>query len=214
MYSIDTNIVIGFLNEHDRLHDCSKSFLNSKGTQKLFLTQSVMVETKTLFLKKYNKALIEINSKLNKQTSIKLNDLSNKNLENFYKLIMSLIDKRKYDQSLFMELRNKGIEIISSLEFAIEKEFGELKTINLSNNQTKEQEEFLKKHEKIVFSDSNDKKIFIEVILISLTQELKEFFTNDKKFYNTSKKIISAEKYDIQFFKIIPNTKKPFFTII
>lgn len=59
-FSLDTNIVIGVVNNKDKLHDISINLLKEKQTDHLLLCFTVLKESQTVLRNRINEIMVEI----------------------------------------------------------------------------------------------------------------------------------------------------------
>ena len=184
------------------------------------MLNTVLDEVRTKYLMYYNQALTKIQATWNTNAvySARKNELSklgkiNHKLQNFYKIILTEIGN-DYSEAKFAELRSNAIKIINNLKPTLEEKLGIINDIQIGDRSNKEQEKFLKKTSKLKFSDSTDKEIFIEFIYTHLEQSLEEFYSNDKRFINQSKR--EAKQHNIigvNFYRLIDTTGEPYYQI-
>lgn len=91
-FSIDTNIIIGIVNDKDRLHDISINLMKDKQKEKLLICQTALKESQTLFKNRINEIMAAIIQFLP-------NFFQNKNL--------SLLDSQILLIEIFKELKNQ-----------------------------------------------------------------------------------------------------------
>lgn len=199
-FSIDTNVIIGIVNDKDRLHDISLNLMRDKQNKKLFICRTALKESQTVFRTRINEIMGDIIQFLpkffqNKQMSLLesqillieiFKELKNRKpkFTNFLKLVYSEIWtflQTDYD----IEKIPHSIEAIISLNF---------KTLSDVKQSTKE----------IYFKDTNDERIFQE-LMTNLTDVIPiEFLSDDDEFINKSKigfeKISNDLKYSNNIF--------------
>jgi len=59
-FSIDTNVIIGIVNDKDRLHDISLNLMRDKQNQKLIICQTALKESQTVFRTRINEIMGDI----------------------------------------------------------------------------------------------------------------------------------------------------------
>lgn len=59
-FSIDTNVIIGIVNDKDRLHDISLNLMRDKQNDKLLICQTALKESQTVFRTRINEIMGEI----------------------------------------------------------------------------------------------------------------------------------------------------------
>jgi hypothetical protein len=69
-FSLDTNIVIGLVNNKDRLHGKSMGLIKERQTDNLILCSTAIVESQTILRTKINEIMVEIIRYLPSVTSI------------------------------------------------------------------------------------------------------------------------------------------------
>lgn len=217
MYSIDTNLLIGLINEEDNLHQMTTCFLKSKGYGSLFILSAALEETKGKFLKYYNDALTDVQYYYNTKNKLPtLDELIGEKpkLGNFYRRILEDLKKEPVELA-FVNLRSKAIRIISTLEERLSDVIGRIEFSPFGSEFNEEQMELIKQLSKINFQDSHDRQIFIEFIATSLIKtELTEFYSNDEKFMIRARE--ATKKVNIQrlfFYHIKPLEAAPFYAI-
>lgn len=220
-FSIDTNVIIGIVNEKDRLHDISLNMMRDKQNEKLFICQTALKESQTVFRTRINEIMGDIIQFLpkffqNKQMSLLesqillieiFKELKNRKpkFTNFLKLVYSEILtflQTDYDiekipsflSQLSLQYSNftlPKLENMHSIEDIISLNF---KTLSDVKQSTKE----------IYFKDTYDERIFQE-LMTNLTDVIPiEFLSDDNEFINKSKigfeKISNDLKYSNNIF--------------
>jgi PIN domain nuclease of toxin-antitoxin system len=59
-FSIDTNVIIGIVNDKDRLHDISRNLMRDKQNEKLFICKTALKESQTVFRIRINEIMGDI----------------------------------------------------------------------------------------------------------------------------------------------------------
>ncbi|MCD6479002.1 MAG: hypothetical protein J7L44_03900 [Candidatus Diapherotrites archaeon] len=207
-------------NKYDRLHRASKTLCKDKGPDVLFLS-TVLAETKTTFLKRYNQALSRIQAIIHSAKSQgdaqrQLNRLLERpsRLINFYKLIINQL-RGDFSAPNIVKLRSNAIKAINNLEVLLEESLGiKLPRYTPSQEPSEEQKAFLNKVASLSFSDSWDKRIFIEFVYVSFETSLEEFYSNDKRFINQARRNYKELKVKkLQFYHLREKETKPFYQI-
>lgn len=186
----------------------------------LFLS-TVLAETKTTFLKRYNQALSRIQAIIHSAKSQgdaqrQLNRLLERpsRLINFYKLIINQL-RGDFSAPNIVKLRSNAIKAINNLEVLLEESLGiKLPRYTPSQEPSEEQKAFLNKVASLSFSDSWDKRIFIEFVYVSFETSLEEFYSNDKRFINQARRNYKELKVKkLQFYHLREKETKPFYQI-
>ncbi|NJD76876.1 MAG: hypothetical protein FIB08_07260 [Candidatus Methanoperedens sp.] len=220
-FSIDTNVIIGVVNNKDRLHDISLNLMRDKQNEKLIICKTALKEAQTVFKHKINEIMVEIiqflpkffqNKKMNLlESQIYLIEVfkalrdQKPGLTNFLNLVY-------HDVSTFLQ-EGHGIEeiplflsqlalqysnlAIPKLESAhpIEASISlNLKTLSGVKSSTKD----------IYFKDTYDERIFQE-LMTNLAEIMPiEFFSDDMEFKEKSEigyaKITNDLGFDKQAF--------------
>jgi len=220
-FSIDTNVIIGVINHKDRLHEISLELMKIRQKEKLFICTTALQESQTVLKTKINEIVVEIIQFLPKfLTPEKLSlleleillieifkeiQIQKPNSANFLNLVHAEIssflqkgnDVEKipfFLTRLSLEYSNRAIsklESIHSLENAINMNFNNLVNVKQLTND-------------IYFKNTNDERIFQE--LMTNLDEVSPivFFSDDHEFIKKSKigyeKISNDLKYSKNFF--------------
>lgn len=224
--SMDTNIVIGLLNEMDRLHEKSLKLVEEKN--KWVVPRSVIKETKTTLKKKLNEVFAEIFPEIKRiariQDHIKLReellkffkDLSKENpyLKNFYWLVYRKIDgyiarRRILDSRMLLYLSELGENMSRIVEPAL-RSYIEYEIMNKSIS-LEEKMDIIERIEKILerkirFKDKNDRSIFFEIMINIRKYKPLTFYTDDDEFLKKGKRayenIVREKMFQESWFKI------------
>lgn len=220
-FSIDTNVIIGIVNNKDRLNDISLNLMKDKQNEKLLICQTALKESQTVFLNRINEIMVEIiqflpkffqNKKMSslesqillieifKELKIRKPELTNF-LDLVYHEILIFLQKGhdikktpSFLSQLALQYSNFTIpklENIHSIDGLIRLNF---KTLSNVKQSTKD----------IYFKDTYDERIFQE-LMTNLTGIMPiEFFSDDKEFKEKSNigyaKIINDLGFDKQAF--------------
>ncbi|MBS3061560.1 MAG: hypothetical protein J4215_03185 [Candidatus Diapherotrites archaeon] len=214
MYAYDTNLIIGLINPKDRLHQASFRYYRDQ-KEELFLLDSVLIETRTKFLQHYLDSLSEIIAFTNIHfclpTIEELNKLSPQ-FENFHRLILSEIGKNETGIGV-IDFETSIPMAKASLETKLSEIIGKINWVSLSDL-TVEQLELWEKLKTAVFSDSEDREIFIECIAAMLQTDLNRFVTNDETFCKQAKRAIVAYHLDrFKFMRLEPIDHEPYYSV-
>lgn len=210
--SMDTNLVIDLVNEVDRLHEKALSLVKEKSNW--VLPSTVIVETKETFRKKinmvYEKIIKSIREILRTENDIerierlinlfKRMSAENPGLKNFYELVWRRLNEyiSKHgagpDALLFLsELAENMSRIVEPLlRMYIDYEIME------TGIPSSEKTDFLRLVEetlemsKVKFRDTNDRDIFLEIMMNIDRYNPPTFYTDDGEFSKKGKRAYSA----------------------
>ncbi len=203
-FSLDTNIILGVVNTKDRLHDISIALMKDKRNEQLILCNSAIKESHNVLRNKINEVMVEIIELFRyiyQKPNIGSIDSQALIIEQFKKIkaakpgLANFLDLVFHEISLF--LKENDIESLPSFLSQLSINFSgsiirkideihpdfEILFLNLDN---------LSKVKKsladIHFKDTNDERIFQE--LMTNLEEIKplEFFLDDTDFANKCRK--------------------------
>lgn len=203
-FSLDTNIILGVVNTKDRLHDISIALMKDKRNEQLILCNSAIKESHNVLRNKINEVMVEIIELFRyiyQKPNIGSIDSQALIIEQFKKIkaakprLANFLDLVFHEISLF--LKENDIESLPSFLSQLSVNFSgsiirkideihpdfEILFLNLDN---------LSKVKKsladIHFKDTNDERIFQE--LMTNLEEIKplEFFLDDTDFANKCRK--------------------------
>lgn len=226
MFSIDTNIVLGIVNPHDRLHKKSIEVIHDEIKEnKLILFNFVVTESQTTFSKKYNTSLAKVFkmfTEVDRMTPDKMERIhlfwdkfrelkqENHNLLNFMNLIYDKITPfvTKWDifgayrmLSAYGLIASNNIQKILCEEAENKIEFFAA-MLKINKNILNEMETIKSSitSQKVKFNDEGDESIFIEVVLYSIHEkETLKFYSNDKEFMNKSNIVFNKISEDTNY---------------
>lgn len=217
-FSIDTNIIVGVINHRDRLHEISVNLMKNKRNEKLFICQTALKESQTVFRNKINEIMVEI---------IQF-------LPNFFKTPkLSLLDSQTLLIEIFKQLKIKKPESTNFLNLV----YDEISTFLRKEQDTKKIPSFLSKlsleysnlvitklenihsvdelinlnlgnlssvkrlTKDIYFKNNNDERIFQE-LMTNLSEILPiEFFSDDEEFVKKSEQGYAKIANDLRYNK-------------
>ncbi len=215
-FSLDTNIVIGLVNNEDRLHNTSITLLMEKQKDRLFICGGVLLESQTLLRNKINEIMTEIIQYL--PDFLEITKLGSVNLHTLILEIIKKIRDAKPGLENFLDLVHTQIllflddhpieklpSFLSQLSMryskpSIQKKIEEIHSVFkiISLNQ-KALPDIRKSLAGIYFQDSNDERIFMEII--SNLNEINpiELFSNDNEFKKKCEMGYENIKNDLKF---------------
>jgi hypothetical protein len=195
-FSIDTNLIVGVVNSKDRLHEQSIMLMKDKSNDKLFISLTALVESQNIFSNKTNKIVVEIIEYLpglqSKASHIERNaeilqifanlKLKYPSYSNFLELVYDNICAFLHDHDidkLPSFLTPLSLNISSSLYPELEKYHlvEEVISINKSNLSLAK-----KSAVDVYFKDSNDERIYLDLITNLTKIKPATFYSNDKEF--------------------------------
>jgi hypothetical protein len=229
-FSFDTNLIIGLVNEQDRLHDISAKLFDHyhlKCKEIFACTFTALKETKKTLLNKLDAVIVDILPVLPKllqihnpnsidfQTALieRFHELRTKkpNLDNFYKLLYELILEFFKDggevERIFSFLSELALEFSLSVEFKLYKKAPEGGITALMPQDFSDLMKLLAllAKEQIRFSDPTDGEIFYEIVINSKDIPL-IFISDDEDFVKNAKKsgaVLTALNYDVSRFSFL-----------
>jgi len=216
-FSIDTNVIIGIVNDRDRLHVVSNNLMESKRNERMFICRTALNESRTVFRTKINELLAEIirflpnllqNSKLSlKESHIQLDEIF-KQLKiikpdsiNFQNLVYrDCIDFIKREHGNIKLLPSFLSEMSTKYSNSIIKKLQDSNmSFELINLDYKRLSDVKKSLHDIHFNDTNDERIFQELMTnLSKIQPI-EFFSDDYEFIKKSEKGFSRLSIDLKY---------------
>jgi hypothetical protein len=203
-FSIDSNVVIGVVNYKDRLHEKSISLMKDKQNEKLFICLTVLKESQTVFRNKINQVIVEIIQflpffKTNKFSSM---DFQAKMIENFREMKSKKPELTNFLDFIYDEiqvfLKDNKIDKLPSFLSTVSIKYSKYlpQKINQihSNSEVlildKKQLDIVKKATiEIHFKDTNDERIFQELMTNLCLIKPIDFYLDDAEF---AKKIDEA----------------------
>jgi PIN domain nuclease of toxin-antitoxin system len=215
-FSLDTNIVIGLVNSKDRLHNTSINLMKEKENDLLFICEGVLLESQTLLRNKINEIMTQIIQylpdflEITKLGSVNLHSLileiikkirdAKPGLENFLDLvhnqILLFLDDHPIDKlpSFLSELSMRYTK--PSIQKKIEEIHSIFKILSLNQ---KALHDIKKSLAEIYFKDTNDERIFLEII--SNLNEINpiELYSNDNEFRKKCEMGYENIKNDLKF---------------
>lgn len=215
-FSLDTNIVIGLVNSKDRLHNTSINLMKEKENDLLFICEGVLLESQTLLRNKINEIMTQIIQylpdflEITKLGSVNLHSLileiikkirdAKPGLENFLDLvhnqILLFLDDHPIDKlpSFLSELSMRYTK--PSIQKKIEEIHSIFKILSLNQ---KALHDIKKSLAGIYFKDTNDERIFLEII--SNLNEINpiELYSNDNEFRKKCEMGYENIKNDLKF---------------
>jgi len=215
-FSLDTNIVIGLVNNKDRLHNTSISLMKEKQNDTLFMCEGVLLESQTLLRNKINEIMTQIIQylpdflEITKLGSVNLHSLileiikkirdAKPGLENFLDLvhnqILVFLENHPIDKlpSFLSELSMRYTK--PSIQKKIEEIHSSFEIISLNQRALPN---IRKSLAGVYFKDTNDERIFLEII--SNLNEINpiELFSNDNEFKKKCEMGYENIKNDLKF---------------
>lgn len=198
-FSVDTNIIIGIVNVQDRLHETSIKLMEHKKSNNLILCETVLAETENVLITNINNIIVMIiplilplkNTKSNIGTQLldKFEEIKAKEpgKVNFINLLSSEIadylDKNKCEylpqflSELSMKYSGNLVHKIKEKHYiyqTIKKQNDKLSNIKMLTNT-------------INFNDSNDERIFYDLMTNLNGIVPIEFYSGDGKFVKKMK---------------------------
>lgn len=199
VFTIDTNIVLGFLNPADKLHKKSLRLLDKK--EQMILLPEVMIESPATYMAKYNEALAIIIGVIKKvKANVKNNpeayemaflveyqkyiNKNKKRLGGFLNLFYhTILRDTTYDNSLPMDrVSLYAIQTANEiLETIQNKKQGTI--VYTTDGFYDDRSKILDKIKDVLFKDINDLCIMSEAMVYSYCEKSKlVLFTGDKEF--------------------------------
>ncbi len=202
--AIDTNILIGLINEEDRLHESSIKLVTSVDI--LLVSTSVVMETVNTFTKKVLDVFTDVNQYILSSKQVNHSELVeylNKKRPRYVnfnkyvaKKVTELWEKHRDVFTVFIEITRELRELadFEKIMDFIEQKLDvnatlELYGVDRGNSTDLEMfEEILNELEEcnITFKDNFDREIFIETVAYSRKTNTRQFIfvTDDKEFFN------------------------------
>ena len=214
-FSIDTNIIIGLINSKDRLHEPSMDLMNDKRNDQLFLCNSALKESHNVLRNKINEIMAEIIRLLPDIYHIsKISTFDSQYLliEQFKKMkiakpgLANFLDLVFHKTSLFLReneidglptfLSELSINLSGSIFLKIEELYPDCEIIFLNLDRLKDVKKSLTE---VYFKDTNDDRIFQE--LMTNLEDIKpiEFILDDRDFAKKSMKGFENIAHDLGF---------------
>lgn len=214
-FSIDTNIIIGLINSKDRLHEPSMTLMNDKLNEQLLLCDSALKESHNVLRNKINEILAEIIRFLPgiyHISNISTLDSQSLLIEQFKKMkvekpgLANFLDLVFHETSLFLKdneidglptfLSELSINLSGSIFLKIEELYPDFEIIFLNLNSLNVVKKSLTE---VYFKDTNDDRIFQE--LMTNLEEIKpiEFILDDRDFAKKSMKGFENIAHDLGF---------------
>lgn len=214
-FSIDTNIIIGLINSKDRLHEPSMTLMNDKLNEQLLLCDSALKESHNVLRNKINEILAEIIRFLPDIyhiSNISTLDSQSLLIEQFKKMkvekpgLANFLDLVFHETSLFLKdneidglptfLSELSINLSGSIFLKIEELYPDFEIIFLNLNSLNVVKKSLTE---VYFKDTNDDRIFQE--LMTNLEEIKpiEFILDDRDFAKKSMKGFENIARDLGF---------------
>ncbi|MCZ7392265.1 MAG: hypothetical protein ABOK23_09260 [Candidatus Methanoperedens sp.] len=216
-FSLDTNIILGIVNNGDRIHKLSVALIKDKRDEQLVLCKSAIKESHNVLRNKINEILVEIfkffpdiyqNPTLSSMDSQALLIEKFKKIMNkkpgitnflilvFHEISLFLKDHDREDLPSFLSELSINLSGLILLKIGEIHPNYEIKTLNSKNLANVK-----KSLAEIHFKDSYDERIFLE--LMTNLNEIKpiEFFLDDREFAKNCKKGFTNIANDLRFQK-------------
>ena len=216
-FSLDTNIILGIVNTRDRLHEVSITLMRDKRKEPLILCNSAIKESHNVLRNKINEIMVEIIGffrDIYQNPNIGSIDSQALIIEKFKKIktikpgLANFLDLVFHEISIFLKehdieslpsfLSQLSINLSGSIIKKIDEIHPDFEIIDLDLNHLSNVKKSLAD---IHFKDTNDERIFQE--LMTNLDEIKpiEFFLEDKEFAKNCKKGFANISNDLGFEK-------------
>lgn len=208
-FSFDTNIILGIINSKDRLHETSIALMDNKRNEQLFLCHSAIKESHNVLRNKINEVMVDIIRFLPdiyQSSSISTLDSQAFLIDQFKNLkaakpgLTNFLNLVYHEISIFLKdneiddlpdfLSELSLNLSNSIIFKIEETHPNFEILFLNHDRLNNVKRSLTE---IHFKDTNDGRIFQE--LMTNLEDIKpiEFFLDDRDF---------AKKCDLGFANI------------
>lgn len=208
-FSFDTNIILGIINSKDRLHETSIALMDNKRNEQLFLCHSAIKESHNVLRNKINEVMVDIIRFLPdiyQSSSISTLDSQAFLIDQFKNLkaakpgLTNFLNLVYHEISIFLKdneiddlpdfLSKLSLNLSNSIIFKIEETHPDFEILLLNHDRLNNVKRSLAE---IHFKDTNDGRIFQE--LMTNLEDIKpiEFFLDDRDF---------AKKCDLGFANI------------
>ena len=208
-FSFDTNIILGIINSKDRLHETSIALMDNKRNEQLFLCHSAIKESHNVLRNKINEVMVDIIRFLPdiyQSSSISTLDSQAFLIDQFKNLkaakpgLTNFLNLVYHEISIFLKdneiddlpdfLSELSLNLSNSIIFKIEETHPNFEILFLIHDRLNNVKRSLAE---IHFKDTNDGRIFQE--LMTNLEDIKpiEFFLDDRDF---------AKKCDLGFANI------------
>jgi len=217
-FSIDTNVIIGIVNDKDRLHDISLNLMRDKQNDKLLICKTALKESQTVFRTRINEIIGEIIQFLpkffqNKKMSLlesqillieifKELKIRKPQLTNFLNLV--------YHEVLTFLQKDHDIEKIPSFLSQLALQYSNLTLPKLDNIHSigdliglnlKTLGNVKQSTKDIYFKDTYDERIFQELLTNLNEIQPIEFFSDDIEFVKKSRMGYEKISNDLKYSK-------------
>ena len=197
-FSLDTNIILGIVNTRDRIHVASIALMKDKRKEQLFLCNSALKESHNVLRNKINEVMVEIIGffrDIYQDANIDSIESQARIIELFKKIkinkpgITNFLDLVFHEIMLFLKEHNAedlpsflsqlSINLSAAIVFKIEELHPDFEIISLDLDHLGDIKKSLAE---IHFKDTNDERIFQE--LMTNLKDIKpiEFFLDDLDF--------------------------------
>jgi hypothetical protein len=217
-FSFDTNLIIALLNNKDRLHTTSLEILKKEKDNNCVFYKSAIIETAKVYRDKLNSAIVQLYPVLweiqNIDDSFKKSEHllqgiktlieSNKNLENFYKILHEKIDSyiHKNDIKTLPHYLSNLVENITRTIDGTLANIIEHTVIFIdydANGATKRLTDIKRVMASVRFKDSFDCDIFCELLMSLSVDFIICFYTDDDEFQKKGKRIYLLLQKELDF---------------
>ncbi|NJD53002.1 MAG: hypothetical protein FIB07_09070 [Candidatus Methanoperedens sp.] len=197
-FSLDTNIILGIVNTKDRIHEASIALMKDKRNAELFLCNSALKESHNVLRNKINEVMVEIIGffrDIYQDVKIDYIESQARIIELFKKIkinkpgITNFLDLVFHEILLFLKEHNAedlpsflsqlSINLSASIVFKIKEIHPDFKIISLDLDHLSEIKKSLAD---IHFKDTNDERIFQELMTNLADIKPIEFFLDDLDF--------------------------------
>ncbi len=203
-FSLDTNIILGIVNTRDRIHETSIVLMKDRRKEKLFLCNSALKESHNVLRNKINEVMVEIIGVFREiYQDINIGSIESQALiiEQFKKIktkkpgLTNFLDLVFHEVSLFLKehdienlplfLSQLSINLSASIVPKIDELNPDFEIISLNLDHLGKVKKSLSE---IHFKDTNDERIFQELMTNLNNVKPIEFFLDDLDFANKCRK--------------------------